>query len=420
MKSNACRLIICLIIALSPCYVIAQGYHLMSLTPSTVQIGSDAYVYAEARNDGSALWPYPQSWALKCVNNWSPGWTNWYWQDNGWANLGETTTLYRTISASLLPVQTGTYSITTTAYYKRMDSIYAFMNNTPIVRTITMTPAPPNQYPTNILISSTNIGENLPTSTKVGHFTTQDPDSGNTFTYTLVAGTGSGDNGSFTISGSNLLTAAVFNYEVKSNYSIRVQSADQGGLSTQKVFAINVLNTNETPTNILLSSTNVIENLAVGTTVGSLSTQDPDFANTFTYTLVAGTGSGDNGSFSISGSNLLATASFDYEQKNTYSIRAQSADQSGLFTQKVFVINITDADDRAYLTSIESASGHPVIQWESAANHTYEIKHSTNLPAGWDGWTTLANGIQATPPVNVYTDMVPSGIKKYYHIRDAW
>ena len=394
------------------------------------------------------------------------------------------------------------------------------MNNTPIVRTITMTPAPPNQYPTNILISSTNIGENLPTSTKVGHFTTQDPDSGNTFTYTLVAGTGSGDNGSFTISGSNLLTAAVFNYEVKSNYSIRVQSADQGGLSTQKVFAINVLNTNEiptnillsstnvienlavgttvgslstqdpditntftytlvagtgsgdngsftisgsnlltaaifnyevksnysirvqsadqgglstqkvfainvlntneTPTNILLSSTNVIENLAVGTTVGSLSTQDPDFANTFTYTLVAGTGSGDNGSFSISGSNLLATASFDYEQKNTYSIRAQSADQSGLFTQKVFVINITDADDRAYLTSIESASGHPVIQWESAANHTYEIKHSTNLPAGWDGWTTLANGIQATPPVNVYTDMVPSGIKKYYHIRDAW
>ena len=394
------------------------------------------------------------------------------------------------------------------------------MNNTPIVRTITMTPAPPNQYPTNILISSTNIGENLPTSTKVGHFTTQDPDSGNTFTYTLVAGTGSGDNGSFTISGSNLLTAAVFNYEVKSNYSIRVQSADQGGLSTQKVFAINVLNTNEIPTNILLSSTNVIENLAVGTTVGSLSTQDPDitntftytlvagtgsgdngsftisgsnlltaaifnyevksnysirvqsadqgglstqkvfainvlntneiptnillsstnvienlavgttvgslstqdpdFANTFTYTLVAGTGSGDNGSFSISGSNLLATASFDYEQKNTYSIRAQSADQSGLFTQKVFVINITDADDRAYLTSIESASGHPVIQWESAANHTYGIKHSTNLPAGWDGWTTLANGIQATPPVNVYTDMVPSGIKKYYHIRDAW
>ncbi len=216
------------------------------------------------------------------------------------------------------------------------------------------------------------------------------------------------------------MTAAIFNYEVKSNYSIRVQSADQGGLSTQKVFAINVLNTNETPTNILLSSTNVIENLAVGTTVGSLSTQDPDFANTFTYTLVAGTGSGDNGSFSISGSNLLATASFDYEQKNTYSIRAQSADQSGLFTQKVFVINITDADDRAYLTSIESASGHPVIQWESAANHTYEIKHSTNLPAGWDGWTTLANGIQATPPVNVYTDMVPSGIKKYYHIRDAW
>ena len=119
---------------------LAQGYHLMTLTPSTVPIGSNMYVYAEARNDGSVMWPFPQAWMLRCVNSWVPAWTNYYWQDNGWATQGETTTLYSTMSASLLPKQTGTFTITTTAYYKRMDSLYAFMDNTPIVRTLTMTP----------------------------------------------------------------------------------------------------------------------------------------------------------------------------------------------------------------------------------------------------------------------------------------
>ncbi|MFH0879057.1 MAG: IPT/TIG domain-containing protein [Lentisphaerota bacterium] len=107
--------------------------------------------------------------------------------------------------------------------------------------------APPNHAPTNILLSGAHVAENLPVGTKVGHFTTQDPDAGNTFVYMLTNGTGGADNSSFTINDSNLLTAAVFNYEVKSNYSIRVQSADQDGLRTQKVFSIFVTNIEETP-----------------------------------------------------------------------------------------------------------------------------------------------------------------------------
>ena len=91
------------------------------------------------------------------------------------------------------------------------------------------------------------MAENLAVGTLVGSFGTQDPDAGNTFTYALVAGSGGTDNGSFSIGGSNLLTAAAFNYEVQSDYSIRVQSMDQGGLSTQKVFAIHVADVVENP-----------------------------------------------------------------------------------------------------------------------------------------------------------------------------
>jgi len=83
--------------------------------------------------------------------------------------------------------------------------------------------------------------------TAVGNFSTTDLDIGNTFTYTLVSGSGGADNASFTISGNTLQSSASFDFEFKSSYSIRVRTTDQGSLWFEKVFAISVLDTNETP-----------------------------------------------------------------------------------------------------------------------------------------------------------------------------
>ncbi|MFN6103508.1 MAG: ELWxxDGT repeat protein, partial [Planctomycetaceae bacterium] len=73
--------------------------------------------------------------------------------------------------------------------------------------------------------------------------------------------------------------------------------------------------TNETPTDITRSATFIAENQASGTSVGKFSTTDPDAGDTFTYTLVSGTGSTDNASFTIDGSTLKTAASFDFETK---------------------------------------------------------------------------------------------------------
>ena len=105
-------------------------------------------------------------------------------------------------------------------------------------KTITVTNV--NQAPTNIGLSNSSVAENQPVGTTVGTLSTTDPDAGNTFTYTLVAGAGSADNAKFTISGNVLKTAAVFDYEVKKSYSIRIRSTDQGGLSKDKMFTIEV------------------------------------------------------------------------------------------------------------------------------------------------------------------------------------
>ncbi|GAK55680.1 fibronectin type III domain protein [Candidatus Vecturithrix granuli] len=97
-----------------------------------------------------------------------------------------------------------------------------------------------NQAPTNLSLSNSSVAESQPIGTVVGTFTTTDPNAGDTFTYSLVSGTGSADNGSFTISGNTLKTAAIFDYETKNSYSIRVQTRDAGGLTFQKVFTITV------------------------------------------------------------------------------------------------------------------------------------------------------------------------------------
>ncbi|POY36519.1 secretion protein, partial [Flavobacterium alvei] len=64
--------------------------------------------------------------------------------------------------------------------------------------------------------------------------------------------------------------------------------------------------------------------------------------NTFTYSLVAGTGSTDNAAFNISGSSLRITASPDFETKNSYSIRIRTTDQGGLSFEKAVTITVND------------------------------------------------------------------------------
>ena len=184
----------------------------------------------------------------------------------------------------------------------------------------------------------------------VGTLSTTDPDATNTFTYTLVTGTGSTDNAAFNISGNQLRATAGLNFEAKSSYSVRVRSTDQGGLFTEKAFTITVTNVNETSTDIALSAASIAENAGANAVVGTLSTTDPDAASTFTYTLVTGTGSTDNAVFNVSEDQLRATASLNFEAKSSYSVRVRSTDQGGLFTEKQFTITVTDVNEPPAVT----------------------------------------------------------------------
>ncbi len=86
--------------------------------------------------------------------------------------------------------------------------------------------------------------------------------------------------------------------------------------------------------------------MAANSVVANFSTIDPDAGNTFTYSLVAGTGSTDNAAFSIVGNQLRINNSPDFETKNSYSIRLRTTDQGGLSLESPFTITVNNLTEQ--------------------------------------------------------------------------
>jgi RHS repeat-associated protein len=212
-------------------------------------------------------------------------------------------------------------------------------------KTLTISVTDVNEAPTNLVLSNNITPENVIAGSVLGTLTTTDPDASSTFTYSLVAGTGSTDNAAFSVIGNQLKINASPDFETKSSYSIRVRTTDQGGLSYEKALTISVTDVNETPLNLLLSATITPENVAAGAVIGAFTSTDPDASSTFTYSLVTGTGSTDNAAFSVVGNQLKITASPDFEAKSSYSIRVRTTDQGGLSYEKALTISVTDVNE---------------------------------------------------------------------------
>jgi len=272
-----------------------------------------------------------------------------------------------------------------------------------------------NHAPTDMDLSDAAVPENQPSGTTVGTLSTTDPDTGDTFTYTLVSGSGDTDNGSFSITGDQLKTAASFDYETKNSYSVRVRTTDQVGLWYEEAFTINVTDVNEAPTDMALSPSSVAENEPSGTTVGTLSTVDAEPpAGPFAYALVTGTGDADNGSFTIAGDQLKTAAVFDYETKDSFSVRVRTTDQGSLSYDEIMLITIVDIDERPTIQAPQMLDGsNVVIRWSSMMNNEYSVCSSSNL---LHGFSVISSNIVATPPENTYTDSMHNCKQKFWQV----
>jgi len=355
-----------------------------------------------------------------------------------------------------------------------------------------------NELPTDINLTNDDVSENQPAGTLVGVLSTTDPDTGDTFTYTLIDTLNYPDNNSFQLGGvssDQLQTAVIFNYENKNSYSIKIQTDDGQGGQFEKVFTISVLdvneapevslanqvttlaedtdttsaikvadivvtddalgeetlslsgvdaslfeingtalrlkaataldyetnpilnvtvavddptvgsnpddtanleinitNVNKAPTDINLSNDNVYENKSPGTLVGALSTTDPDIGDTFTYTFTDTQNYPDNDAFVIGGAStkkLFTAITYDFETKNNYVIKIQSADNYGATYAKVFNIKIKNLSE--YSLNLNKIGFGEIIKNPDKPIYDYGdiVELTTSTPVGWEftGWS---------------------------------
>ncbi|MBD2517069.1 SdiA-regulated domain-containing protein [Nostoc sp. FACHB-973] len=207
-----------------------------------------------------------------------------------------------------------------------------------------------NDAPTAIALSATSVNENVPANTVVGTFTTTDPDTGNTFTYSLVSGTGDADNAAFAIANNTLKINASPNFETQSSYSIRVRSTDNGGLSVDKVLTIQVNDVNEAPTAVG-DTINVAEDATTLNLRSILLSNDtdPDAGDTKNIIAVNTTGTKGTVTFNPTTQNLTYTASsfnsLPQGQTATDSFSYAIADSQGLQSTATVNITVTGVND---------------------------------------------------------------------------
>jgi len=278
--------------------------------------------------------------------------------------------------------------------------------------TVTITVHGANDAPTNISLDSSSIAENQPPGTPVGSFSTTDPDTGDTSTYSLVSGPGDTDNASFTVVGNELRTADSFDYEAGGSFSIRVRVTDSGGLHYEQAFIITVTKANEPPVALDDSATTAVDTAvtidvlandfdADGDTLTVVSvtqgahgsvvnngddvTYSPDsgFTGTdgFTYTISDGEGGTDTATVTIAvtATGALTRLSVQIDTGPIASIYIWN-DTTGSWAIDEVTGKPVDGTNHMTSAIITVAGGYHYYVWVEAAGVTYYVK---NCPKSW-------------------------------------
>ena len=223
-----------------------------------------------------------------------------------------------------------------------------------------------NSPPTSISISDLSLIENIPGNSIVGTLSSVDIDSGEIPVYSLAIGLGDSDNNRFEITGSQLRIKDSPDHESQSSYSIRLRSTDASGLYSENSYVLNVNNLNEAPCDVLVSSGSFNEHLPSFTIVSMLNTLDPDYSDTFAYSLAVGMGDTDNSAFTIKGDQLTINTSPDFETKSSYSIRVRTTDAGGLSFERELNLSVNDLPDP--ITGVATHTGGTGSQITLAAS----------------------------------------------------
>ena len=188
-----------------------------------------------------------------------------------------------------------------------------------------------NDPPQNVTLAgryTASVNENT-NGALVGQLVTSDQDAAQTHTYKLLNDAA----GRFVIQGDKLFVSSSANldFETRNEFTVAIQCNDSGNppLGLEQTFKIRVLDVNEAPANVTLTSANVKENSQSGTVIGRLDVSDPDnYGSSGRKQTHSCQVTGKRiGQFEIQANVLkVGTASLDYEQASVVHVQVKCTD----------------------------------------------------------------------------------------------
>ncbi|MCH2064922.1 MAG: lamin tail domain-containing protein [Roseibacillus sp.] len=265
------------------------------------------------------------------------------------------------------------------------------------------------EAPHDILLAAGDLFPGQPAGTEIGTFTTDDLNSGDTHTYTLVSNPG----GVFAIADDRLTLAATPG-AAGTNHAIRVRTTDSDTLTLEKDFVLTVTAA-LAPSALNLSASGLNTDAPSGALVGTLSTTDGNAGDQHEYTLVPGPGDTDNGLFTIANGNELRLASPIPVGADGLGLRVRTTDLAGLWQEEAFAIAVLDPSFR--INEFVASNGTGRQDEDGDFPDWIELYNEQESTLNLDGWFLTDDPDELTkwqfPPVEVspngYLLIVASG-----------
>ena len=149
-------------------------------------------------------------------------------------------------------------------------------------------------------------------------------------------------------------------YERQNLLRLTVEASDPDENVISKTFEINIIDIDDPPTAIHLSSNQFPENMPEGTLVGRLSLIDEDEGNNeseIIYTLLEGNDYLDNTFFQISNQNEIISATpLNFEEKSYRTIHIQATNSNALNINTPIIISIQNTNDPPTAITLSESS----------------------------------------------------------------
>ena len=111
----------------------------------------------------------------------------------------------------------------------------------------------------------------------------------------------------------------------------------------------------ETPQSTSITNLTITENIAIGTLIGILSSEDEDNDEEFSYAIVT-----DSDLFAITSDSLITADHINYENGEVYELEIETTDKDDLSIVTTFNVQVTDLNETPTIQAATIAIGENI------------------------------------------------------------